>query len=63
MAISLAKAIKERRLPEFIEQEEKRGVEATDALTFYITIQMALTPPRLADRTSHSPSDDGSSGK
>lgn len=62
MAISLAKAIKERRLPEFIEQEEARGVECPDARAFHAVIRASLTPHRSEDRTSRSPSDDGSTG-
>jgi len=61
-ALSLSEAIKSGRLPEFIAQEEAAGRDG-DPRAFDRLVETAVKPLRSADRTSRSPSGDGSSGK
>lgn len=60
--ISLAEALKQGLLPEFIAQEEARGVGPVDTEAFDAAVAATLTPERSADRTSRSRSGGGSSG-
>ena len=60
--LSLSDAIKEGRIAEFINQEEARGLSDGDRASFERVIKAAVKPPQSADRTSRSPSDDGSNG-
>ena len=61
--LSLLDAIKTGRVGDFIKQEESLSVGPVDARAFEAVIKAAATPPQLADRTSRSPSPDGSRGK
>jgi hypothetical protein len=61
--LTLSEAIASGRLPEFIAQEEVRGVGFIDAAEFDRVIEAAVKPPQSADQTSRSPSGDGSTGK
>ena len=66
--LSLAKAIGTRRLSEFIDQEETRGIGPADSRALDALIaEAAKAPrskaPRSEDQTSRSPSGDGSTGK
>lgn len=62
--LSLTKALKTNRLPEFIAQEEARGIGPAERKRLDALIREAATkPPRSKDRTSRSASRDGSSGK
>ena len=63
MIMSLAEAIRQDRLADFISQEEERGIGPTDGAQFLVVVKEALKAPRSEDQTSHSPSGDGSTGK
>ena len=60
--LSLSEAMKSGRLPEFIAQEEARGLSDVDRAAFDRVITAAVKPPGSESRTYHSPSDDGSTG-
>lgn len=60
--ISLKRALSENLLPEFVAQEEARGV-VSDRTAFERTIGAAVKPPQSEDQTLHSASRDDSSGK
>lgn len=60
--LTLAEAIKSGRLPEFIAQEEARGVGPVDTEVFDAAVAATLKPERSVDRTSRSRSGGGSSG-
>lgn len=60
--LSLSQARKEGRLQEFIAQEEARGVGPLDGTNLDAALEMFTKQPRSADQTSHSPSDDDSTG-
>jgi hypothetical protein len=61
--LSLAQAIKTKRLQDFIAQEEARGVAPADLAEVEILIREMITTKPQEDQTSHSPERDGSSGK
>lgn len=66
--ITLSKAIKSGKLPEFIAQEEARGIGPADSKDFELAIKEFAThgpikPKQSKDRTSRSASRDGSRGK
>lgn len=63
MRLSLAQAVKENRLPEFISQQESLGVGAINRSEFDSVVKEAVTQPQSQDRTSGSPVRGGSSGK
>ena len=58
--LSLSEALETGRLVEFVAQEEARGVESVDRDELDEVLTKGIKPPRSADRTSHSPSRDGS---
>lgn len=60
--LSLSEAIRTDRLPDFIAQEDAAG-RTGDPEAFERLVATAVKPPRSADRTSRSPSADGSRGK
>ncbi len=62
-SLSLSKAIKNRRLQDFIAQEEARGIKPASEQELMATIGAAIKPPQLEDQTSRFPSRDDSSGK
>ncbi len=61
--MTLAEAIKSDRLPDFITQEEARGVGPIDPAEFDAALAAHVTGPQSEDRTSRSASADGSTGK
>ena len=61
--LTLSEAQKSGRLPEFIDQEETRGVGPANQKQFDAAVKRLATPPRSEDRTSRSPARGGSSGK
>ena len=61
--ITLYKALMSKRIPEFIEQEEARGIGPIDRAAFDGAITGIIKEPRLEDRTSRSASAGNSSGK
>jgi hypothetical protein len=61
--LSLAKAIKEKRLEEFIRQQEAADVGPVDERTFFEAARKVIKPAKRSDRTSHSASRGGSTGK
>lgn len=61
--ISLAEALKNASLDDFIAQEELRGIGPIDRSPFDALIAALIKAPQSEDQTSHSPSGDGSSGK
>lgn len=63
MMISLAKAIREGRLQEFVAQEEARGVGPISEAEFDATASAVIRTPRSDDQTSGSPRPDGSREK
>jgi hypothetical protein len=64
MTLSLSEALKTGRLDEFIRQEERRGIQPVSGTELLMAINtLAITPLPAEDRTSHSSSDDGSTGK
>lgn len=60
--ISLAQARREGRLPEFIAQEEARGVGPADREEVDRALAKVIRSPRSGGRTSRSPSRGGSNG-
>lgn len=61
--LTLAEAIKSRRLPEFIAQEEARGVGPADIAELDPALARVIKSPRSEDQTSRSASPDGSTGR
>jgi hypothetical protein len=60
--LTLAEAIRERRLADFVAQEEARGVGPIDRDAFDALAAALVKAPQSEGRTSHSSSGDGSSG-
>ena len=60
--LTLAQAIKEKRIQEFIKQQEAAGAPPADLKAFEKMVRKAVKPPQSADRTSRSASRDDSSG-
>lgn len=63
MTLSLARAIRESRLQEFIVQEEARGVGPISEADFNEAASAVIRTPQSDDQTSGSPRRDGSRGK
>jgi hypothetical protein len=63
MRITLSEAISEGRLPEFIAQEEARGIGPIDRAEFDGTVFKIIKARQSEDQTSHSASGGSSSGK
>jgi hypothetical protein len=62
--LTLSEAIKQRRLDEFVRQEEARGVGPVSKRKLNAAIKAVATkPPRSEDQTSRSASRGGSNGK
>jgi hypothetical protein len=61
--LTLSKAIKEKRLQEFIAQQESANVGPADAEKFEKVIDAAVKPHRLSGQTSGSRGRGGSGGK
>lgn len=61
--LTLAKALKDEALADFIAQEEARGVGPIDRAEFDALTAALVKAPLSKDQTSHSASDDCSSGK
>lgn len=62
--LTLSEAIKTGRLAQFIEQEEARGIGPAESPDLERAIKiLATTPTQSGDRTSRSPSRDGSTEK
>lgn len=61
--ITLAQALKDNRLSEFIAQEEARGIGSVDRSEFDALAKDLVKAPQSEDQTSHCSSGDGSSGK
>jgi hypothetical protein len=61
--LTLSEAVKSGRLQDFIAQEEARGVGPIDQSEFDALTAALVKAPQSEDRTSHSASGDGSSGK
>lgn len=59
MRMTLAEAIKEDRLDEFIAQEEACGVRPVDEADLDEALRHIIKPRRSEDQTSRSPSGDG----
>ena len=58
--LTLKEAIQNGQLTKFIEQEERRGVAPANPFELDEVLAEIIKPPRSADRTSRSPSHDGS---
>jgi hypothetical protein len=62
--LTLTKALETGQLREFIAQEEARGIGPANRKQVETAIKrLATTPTQSEDRTSRSPSDDGSTEK
>lgn len=61
--LSLAEAIRLRKISDFIAQEEARGIGPADETPLLVILKEAAKAPQSEDQTSHSPSDDSSTGK
>lgn len=61
--LTLSKALKEGKLPDFVEQEEKRGVGPASQSELERAIKLLATQPLSADQTSRSSSGDCSTEK
>lgn len=61
--LSLSRAVSERRLQEFIRQEEARGVACADTAKLDAALAKIIKQPRSKGRTSRSPSGGGSTEK
>ena len=64
--LTFSDAIKNRRLDEFVEQEEMRGIglaNAKDLDRAFCAASQPITQKQPTGRTSRSPSRDGSAGK
>ena len=60
--ITLAKAIEEGRLSDFIDQAEADGIGPIDAADFDQMLGRVIKAPQLEGRTSRSPADGDSRG-
>jgi len=63
MTLSLARAVREDRLEEFIRQQEAAGYGSAPAAEFESTMDSLIRQPQSEDQTSRSPSGDGSTEK
>lgn len=63
MTLSLAKALKQGRLGDFIHQQEANGVGPISEAEFDDTASLVIKTPQSDDQTSRSPRRDGSRGK
>lgn len=63
MIITLSDAIRAGRLPDFVAQEEARGVGPVDEADFDALAAKVIKTERLDDQTSRSLPADGSPGK
>ncbi len=61
--ISLTEAVKSGRLAEFIAQEEARGIGPIKKAELDRDVAALIKVPQSGNQTSHSASDDGSTGK
>ena len=61
--LSLAAALKSGRLPEFIRQEEARGIGPVTRAEFDTATAALIKAPQSKGRTLRSSSGDGSTGK
>ena len=61
--LTLSEALRSDRLAQFISEAEAAGVAAVDKAEFEEAVRLVATPPQQSDRTSRSPSGDGSTGK
>jgi hypothetical protein len=61
--ISLSEALRADRLPDFIAQEEARGIGPAEDAPFLALLKKAAKAPQSADQASRSPCNDGSTGK
>ncbi len=62
-ALSLAKALKDGRLEDFILQQENAGVGPISEVEFLLSASKVIKHETQSDRTSHSASSDGSTEK
>lgn len=60
--LTLNEAIRTGRMADFVQQEEARGIGGADRATLDNALERLIRQPRSEDRTSRSPSDDGSTG-
>jgi hypothetical protein len=63
MRMTLSEAVSGGRLPEFIAQEEARGIGPIDRAEFDGVVSELIKERRSEDQTSRSASDGNSSGK
>jgi hypothetical protein len=61
--LTLAEALKTKRLQDFIAQEEARGVGPVDRAELERAFAKVIKAPQSKDQTSHSPLHDDSTGK
>jgi hypothetical protein len=61
--MSLAEAVRQDRLADFIAQEEARGIGPADETPFLAVVKGAVKAPQSEDQTSHSPCGDDLTGK
>lgn len=61
--LTLTEALAEGRLPDFIAQEEARGIGPIDRAELDVGIAALVKGPQSEDQTSRSACDDGSTGK
>jgi len=61
--ITLADALRENRLEEFIRQQEEAGIGPVDERLFLKAARRVIKHEPRSDRTSRSASRDGSTGK
>ncbi len=62
-SLSLSSATRDGRLPEFIAQEEARGIGPINRAELDRDIAALIKAPQSKDQTSRSASGDGSTGK
>lgn len=58
--LPLRRAITENRLPEFVDQEEARGIGPAASKKFEELAEAVIKSPQSEDQTSRSRDDDGS---
>jgi hypothetical protein len=63
MMMSLSEALAQNRLPDFIAQEEARGIGPINKADYDAAAEALIKAPQSKGRTSRSSSGDGSSGK
>ena len=61
--LTLRNALEQNKVADFIAQEEARGIGPTDPRALDALVAEAAKERRSEDQASHSPSDDGSTGK